>query len=162
MATARRFERMGSWPADRAVATVTLDFDLRSRRRIALTCDDGGALLVDLPRAAGLRAGDGLALEDGGWVAVRAADEDIAEIACADAEQLARVAWHLGNRHLPVQVLPGRLRIRYDHVIVGMASGLGAAATRLRAPFEPEAGAYAGGVHDHGEHTHAHPPTGTE
>jgi urease accessory protein len=80
---------------------------------------------------------------------VRAAPEDVLDIEADDPAQLARLAWHLDNRHLPVEVGTGRLRIAYDHVIEAMVRELGARCTRKQAPFQPEAGAYAGG-HHHG------------
>ncbi len=147
----------GSWegaPAD----TVTLDYDSRFRRRIAMTADGGLAFLLDLAEATELRDGDGLRLDDGRIVAVRAAAEPVTDILCRDAHHLVRVAWHLGNRHLPTQILPDRLRIRQDHVIEDMARGLGATVERLEAPFDPEGGAYGKGRthgHDHG-HSHGH------
>jgi urease accessory protein len=106
-------------------------------------------VLLDLPKAQALADGDGLGFEDGGWLVVRAADEDVLEIAAADPHHLARLAWHLGNRHLATEILPERLRIRYDHVIEDMLAGLGAHLTRCHAPFQPEGGAY-GGHHHHG------------
>ena len=84
-----------------------------------------------------------------------AADEDVCDIACPSPKSLARIAWHLGNRHLPVQVITGGLRIRDDHVIVEMLRGLGAAVTQRRAPFDAEGGAYAKS-HGHHHHGHAH------
>ncbi len=95
--------------------------------------------------AARLREGDGLVLDSGGIVRVRARPEPLLEIHGHDADTLVRIAWHLGNRHLPVQVLAGRLRIREDHVIADMVRQLGGHAQRVEAPFDPEAGAYAGG-----------------
>jgi len=139
----------GGWPQERAVDTVTLAFLDRHRRRIRLVGDSGEAFLLDLPRAAHLADGDGLELNDGGFIAVRAAPERVLEIAGADAAQLLRIAWHLGNRHLPVQVAGDRLRVRDDHVIAEMVTGLGGRVSRLDAPFDPEIGAYAGGhAHD--------------
>jgi urease accessory protein len=145
----------GEWsgaPAD----TVVLDFDDRYRRRVAMTGVGGLAFLLDLAEAAMLRGGDGLSLEDGRIVEVVAAPEPLAEIRAADALGLARVAWHLGNRHLPIEILPKALRIRRDKVIEAMAEGLGARVIALEAPFNPEGGAYvnAGHAHDHG-HRHA-------
>ena len=95
--------------------------------------------------------GDGLAFEqDQGWLEVRAAAEDVLEVEPDERGELARLAWHLGNRHLPTEILDGgRLRIRYDHVIEDMLHKLGALVTRRRAPFQPEGGAY-GGHHHHG------------
>jgi urease accessory protein len=124
---------------------------------VRLVADDGGEFLLDLPEALVLREGDGLGLDDGTWLAVRAADEEVCDISCPTPEALARIAWHLGNRHLPVQVVAGGLRIRDDHVIVAMLEGMGAAVTRRKAPFDPEGGAYARGhTHAHGGHGHHH------
>ena len=138
----------GRWsgaPAD----TVVLDFDERYRRRVAMTGVGGLAFLLDLAEASMLRGGDGLRLEDGRIVEVVAAPEPLTEIRAADGLGLARLAWHLGNRHLPLQALDGRLRIRADHVIAAMVEGLGGHITRLDAPFDPEIGAYAGAAHGH-------------
>jgi urease accessory protein len=144
----------GSWPAEREVASVTLDFDRRHRRRFRLSDDAGEEFLLDLDRAAQLADGDGLMLEDGGIIRVRAAEEAVLDIACESAAETARLAWHIGNRHTPVQVLAdGTLRIRDDHVLAGMIKGLGATVIRRSAPFDPEPGAYAdverGHTHDH-------------
>ena len=133
-----------------ALATVTLPFDQRHRRRVRLRDDQGQDFLLDLPRAVVMRAGDLLRLEHGGCLAVRAADEPVLDIACANAEQALRVAWHLGNRHVAVQVLrENRLRILADRVLQGMMEGLGAEVRPVMAPFTPEDGAYAGGGHHH-------------
>jgi urease accessory protein len=140
----------GSWPAAEAAGSVTLAFDDRNRRRIRLTTDHGEPVLLDLAKAQPLAEGDGLRFEDGGWLVVHAADEDVLEIEAADGHHLARLAWHLGNRHLPTEILPGRLRIRYDHVIEDMLGKLGARLDRRRAPFQPEGGAYEGHHHHHG------------
>ena len=133
-------------PADR----VVLDFDARHRRRVAMTASQGLAFLLDLPAAGWLHGGDALVLEDGRLIEVVAAPEPLLEIRCADGRHLARVAWHLGNRHLPTQVLKDALRIRRDHVIAEMAVGLGARVTEIEAPFDPEGGAY------ESPHRHAH------
>ncbi|MCM0019832.1 MAG: urease accessory protein UreE, partial [Tagaea sp.] len=112
-------------------------------RRQNLTLDAGGEFLLDLVHATHLREGDGLALDDGRVIEVRAAEEDVLDVAGRDPAHTARLAWHLGNRHLAVQVLDdGRLRIAADHVIEDMLKGLGAVVVARRAPFEPEAGAY--------------------
>src|SRR5262249_35264257 len=105
--------------------------------------------LLDLPQTTRMTEGDGLELEGGGWIRVCAADEELLEVTSDDVARLVRLAWHLGNRHLPVQVIGDRLRLRDDHVIAAMIEGLGLEPRRLRAPFEPEAGAYAGAGHDH-------------
>jgi urease accessory protein len=139
------------WPEAQAVDTVTLPFLDRHRRRIRLVADSGEPFLLDLARAQHLGDGDGLALDGGGYVRVRAAAEPVIEIAAEDPTALLRIAWHLGNRHLPVQAVGDRLRIRDDHVIAAMVEGLGGRIARLQAPFDPEAGAYAGSPdHHHG------------
>ena len=145
----------GAWsgePAD----SVVLDYDERYRRRIAMTGVRGLEFLLHLPEAVMLRAGDGLALEDGRIVEVVAAPESLLEIRAADAAALTRIAWHLGNRHLPTELLRKSLRIRHDPVIEEMARGLGGAIVAIEAPFNPEGGAYVrGGAHDH-DHGHDH------
>jgi urease accessory protein len=142
----------GAWPAGDAAAAVTLAFDDRYRRRIKLTDDDGDDFLLDLAEATRLEDGDGLVLESGRIIAVRAAAEDVLDISSASAAETARIAWHIGNRHTPVQVLAdGGLRIAYDHVLEAMISGLGGRCDRVQAPFAPEPGAYA----DHG-HARGH------
>ena len=135
-------------PAD-AIDTVLLDHDHRHRRRIALRTEGGADLLLDLPHAARLRDGDGLALDTGDIVLVRAKPEALLDIHAHDRGTLTRIAWHLGNRHLPVQIVGDHLRIRADHVIADMIAGLGGHAEPIDAPFDPEAGAYAGGPHHH-------------
>lgn len=146
----------GSWNGG-VSATVTLAFDERHRRRIRMIDDAGEPFLLDLPDAVQLADGDGLALEGGGVIAVKAAPEPVAEIRCRDAETAARIAWHIGNRHTPLQVLAeGRLRIRDDHVLVAMVEGLGATVARLSAPFEPEGGAYANAASQGTGHRHGH------
>lgn len=136
----------GAWPADNACETVTLDYEDRARRRICLHCDSGAAFLLDLPAVVRLREGDGLQLDDGRWIAVRAALEALVEVPCDSPESLARLAWHLGNRHVPTEVRAGTLRFRHDPVIVDMIEGLGAKPVALQAAFQPETGAY----HRHG------------
>jgi urease accessory protein len=149
----------GSW-RDEPADTVVLDFDDRHRRRIAMKGIRGLDFLLDLEEAVMLRSGDALALEDGRLVEVLSAPEPLAEIKAKDTKHLVRVAWHLGNRHLPTQILGTKLRIRRDHVIEDMARGLGAEVSQIEAPFDPEGGAYAEHVathgHDHHGHDHAH------
>src|ERR1700744_4922038 len=108
-------------PAD----TVVLDFDDRHRRRMAMTGTRGLEFLLDLEKAVAVRGGDALVLEDGRLVEVVAAAEPLIEIRGADPQHLVRIAWHLGNRHLPTQIVPRGLRIRRDHVIEEMVRGLG-------------------------------------
>ena len=138
----------GSWDAAREVDRVLIDFDRRFRRRILLPTEAGREVLLDLPQAVRLRDGDGLAVEDG-VVRVCAKPEPLLEIHAHEEGELVRIAWHLGNRHLPVQLLGDRIRIRADHVIAEMVAGLGGHVEAIEAPFDPEAGAYAGG---HGHH----------
>ena len=156
MRRATEIRARGSWPAEQAVATVTLDFDDRHRRRIRLVDDGGRDFLLDLEEARMMGDGDGLRLSDGGFIRVVAADEAVADVSGSSPAHAARLAWHIGNRHAPVQVLPdGVLRIRGDHVLVAMLEGLGASVVRRRAPFSPEPGAYARNGHDNG-HGHGH------
>ena len=139
----------GHWPAEAAIDTVTLPFLDRHRRRIRLVADSGTPFLLDLARAQHLTEGDGLELDNGGYIRVLAAAEPVIEIAADSPTELLRIAWHIGNRHLPLQAVEDRLRIRADHVIAMMVEGLGGHITRLDAPFDPEIGAYAGTVHGH-------------
>jgi urease accessory protein len=129
---------------------VVLDYDSRHRRRIVLYGEAGTVVLLDLSEAAHLRHGDALRGEEGGLVLVAAAPERLVEIRAGSQAELIRIAWHLGNRHLPTQLLPDALRIRADHVIEEMVRGLGGTITAIEAPFDPEGGAYGhGAVHGH-------------
>ena len=156
MIRATRVQGQHRWsepPAD----TVVLDFDDRHRRRMAMTGTRGLQFLLDLEHAVALRGGDALVLDDGRLVEVVAAPEPLAEIRCNDPQHLVRVAWHLGNRHLPTQIMAKGLWIRRDHVIEAMVKGLGARVIEIEAPFDPEGGAYAEVFHAHAEtHSHAH------
>lgn len=139
-------------------ATVTLDYDARFLRRKRLVTDQGDALLVDLPAMVSLEPGDALETDDGQRVEVRAADEPVVRVT---GPALARLAWHIGNRHTPCQVAADHLVIRRDPVLEAMLTGLGAALQPVLAPFRPEGGAYGHGRtlgHDHGPHgfPHAH------
>lgn len=158
MVRATRVIPAGEW-SDVAADTVTLDHDQRHRRRLAMTGDGGLSFVLDLAEALPLRDGDGLLLEDGRIVKVTAAPEPLAEITDDGPAGLARIAWHLGNRHLPCQLLGDRIRIRRDHVIEEMIARLGASVTAIDAPFDPESGAYHGGHHHaHGGGRHHHNP----
>jgi len=146
-----------------ATDTVVLDFDDRHRRRMAMTGTRGLEFLLDLKDAVALRGGDALVLEDGRLIEVVAAPEPLVEIRGTDPHHLVRIAWHLGNRHLPTQIVGKGLRIRRDHVIEDMVRGLGARVIVIEAPFDPEGGAYAGGGHaghGHGHHDHSHHESG--
>jgi urease accessory protein len=145
----------GTWRD--SVATVSLTYDDRYRRRTRLMDTAGGAFLLDLETPRVLQDGEGLELEGGGVIAVVAADEPVADVHTHSVAETARIAWHIGNRHIPVQVLSdGSLRIRDDHVLVAMIEGLGAHVHRRIAPFSPEGGAYAGGASPHHGHGHDH------
>src|ERR1700757_1217967 len=146
----------GHWPQDQATDTLTLDFDARHRRRIRLTADHGEEVLLDLPKTVAMADGDGLQLEDGRWLKVQAAAELIVEVRHKDPNQLVRLAWHLGNRHLPSEIRNQVLRIRPDHVIENMLRGFGADLVKVQAPFQPEGGAYRGHHHSHDDSEHDH------
>jgi urease accessory protein len=151
--------RAGGWDGA-AIDSVLLDHDHRHRRRLRLTTQAGADLLLDLPQTTHLREGDALVLDDGRHVAIHAAPEPVLDIHAHSPGALLAIAWHLGNRHLPVQLVGERIRIRADHVIAAMVEGLGGHAEALEAPFDPESGAYAaGGHHDHAhghDHDHEH------
>ncbi len=149
MIRAGRVVATGEWNAKDAVDRILVDHDFRYRRRILLHTEAGREVLLDLPQAVRLRQGDGIALEDGGVVLIVARPEKLLEIHAHDDAQLVRIAWHLGNRHLPVQLDGDRIRIRFDHVIAEMVEGLGGHVEEIEAPFDPEAGAYAPGGHHH-------------
>jgi urease accessory protein len=166
---AERVAPAGSWDSAKEIDQVLIDYDRRHRRRILLRTEGGRSVLIDLPQAVRLRNGDGLVLEDGNVVRVSARAEKLLEIHAHDEGELVRIAWHLGNRHLPVQLLGEKIRIRADHVIEEMIEGLGGHVEAIDAPFDPEAGAYAGGhshledddddqphTHTHGAHAHRH------
>lgn len=148
------------------IDTITLDREARYRRRVAMTSDRGHAFLLDLPEATTLAHGDALELSNGALIRVVAAAEDLLEIHVHDASALARIAWHIGNRHTPCEMTSGALYIKPDHVLEEMVAGLGAHVHRVRRPFEPEGGAYGSkgplqaGHHHHGPgdpgHSHDH------
>lgn len=147
-----------------AADVVRLDHDQRNRRRMVYTTEGGSAILLDMQRPVRLRDGDSLRLDDGSLVQVEAIPEALIEISAHSTAQLVRIAWHLGNRHLPTQLLAGpdggTLRIRHDHVIAEMVEGLGGHCHAVLAPFDPEGGAYEGGAKEgsggHGHHHHGH------
>ena len=153
---------MAEVDSPRVVDRVVLDADERHRRRITLTGERGTRFLLDLPQATALRDGDGLVLDDGSIVRVVGKPEPLVEIEASDAAARLRIAWHIGNRHVEVQVVGDRLRIRRDHVLEVMLRGLGATLTPIEAPFDPEHGAYdhhrghTHGGHSHGSDHHGH------
>jgi len=132
----------GSWAPASVIDEITLDYDRRHRRRHRFTTASGTEILLDLPDAIHIRDGDAMGLEDGTCIAVRAAPEELLEITTPDAHSLTRLAWHLGNRHLAVQILPDRLQILHDRVIAEMILLLGGSVSEISAPFDPETGAY--------------------
>ena len=144
---------IGTTPAD----TIALPHDGRYRRRITMRTEGDLVFLLDLPAAVHLKHGDGLMLEDGRIIGVVAADEPVAEITAVDPHHLARIAWHIGNRHVPAEILSDRIRILPDHTIEDMARGLGGRVARVEARFEPEGGAYEHAeAHGRAHHDHAH------
>ncbi|BAT58836.1 urease accessory protein UreE 1 [Variibacter gotjawalensis] len=140
---------------------VELPHDGRYRRRITMRTEGDLVFLLDLEEAVHLRHGDGLVLDDGRIIGVVAADEPVAEITASDAHHLTRLAWHIGNRHVPAQILADRIRIAPDPIIEEMARGLGGTVESLLAQFDPEGGAYEaaeahGHAHAHSAHSHSH------
>jgi urease accessory protein len=157
MKRARAVKTAGHWDNAAAVDQVLLDAHERHRRRVVLTGACGTTFLLDLPQATALRDGDGLLLDDGGIVRVVGRPEPLIEIAAAARHDLARLAWHIGNRHIEVQIVGDRLRMRRDHVIEDMLRGLGAELVPVEAPFDPEHGAYGQHAHGHAhDHDHGH------
>jgi urease accessory protein len=140
----RRAAPQASFDAD-----LVLPFEQRQKMRLRTTVAGGEEIGLVLERGGVLRDGEFLQADDGRVVRVVAAVEDLLEVRCADGQALARAAYHLGNRHAPAQVGAAWLRIAADEVLAGMLRGLGATVTPLRAPFDPEAGAYAAGRHAH-------------
>jgi urease accessory protein len=130
------------WEPAAAIDRVVLDSNERHRRRAVLTGERDTMFLLDLPHASALKDGDGLVLDDGAIVQVAGKPEPLIEVSAAGPHDLARLAWHIGNRHTDVQIVGDRLRIRHDHVLEDMLRGLGAHLTPTEAPFDPEHGAY--------------------
>ncbi|HTV78203.1 MAG TPA: urease accessory protein UreE [Steroidobacteraceae bacterium] len=152
--------KAGSWrqaPADR----ITLTYDERHRRRLRYVAEAGTQFLLDLPRTTVLRQGDGLQLEDGRIILVSAAAEALLEVRADGNADLTRLAWHIGNRHLPAQLCRDRILIRADAVIEEMLTGLGAKVRQVEEAFTPEPGAYDGNpsllfAPGHSPHGHPH------
>lgn len=133
-------------PAD----TVTLDYEARFKRRIAMTSDNGLAFLLDLPKVTDLREGDDLKLEDGRHIRVLAADESLMRVTASNPLHLMRLTWHIGNRHLPCEIAENHLLLQPDHVIRAMIEQMGGKVEDVKAPFKPEGGAYGQGrTHSH-------------
>jgi urease accessory protein len=153
MKRASRIVSAADWCGADAIDRVVLDADGRYRRRIMLTGESGTRFLLNLPQTTALRDGDGLVLDDGSVVGVVGKPEVLVEVAAENAAAMARLAWHLGNRHTEVQIAGDRLRMRRDHVLEEMLFSLGARLTPVEAPFDPERGAY---EHQHGEDSGFH------
>ncbi|HVY05363.1 MAG TPA: urease accessory protein UreE [Burkholderiales bacterium] len=132
---------------DKFDAELVLPFELRQKSRLRTQTTKGEEVGLFLPRGVVLRDGDCLQSEDGRVVKVTAKPEKVLQIGCPDALQLARIAYHLGNRHVALQIGNGWLRIANDYVLRQMVEGLGAVVVAMDAPFEPETGAY--GAHHH-------------
>lgn len=144
--------RAGGWSA--ADSAIALDYEARLLRRKRLRAECGLTFLVDLAETVSVNAGDAFELTDGRRVAVRAAVEPLLAV---QGDNLARLAWHIGNRHTPCQIEPGQLLIRRDPVLADMLRRLGANLQEMEAPFTPEGGAYGHGRtmgHDHHAHDH--------
>jgi urease accessory protein len=141
-----------AWDAAQAADRITLDYEGRHRRRYRYRADGGLEFVLDLAQTTLLHDGDGLKLDDGRIVLVRAAPEALVAVTASSAGALIKLAWHIGNRHLPAQLSAERILIRDDAVIVDMLRGLGAQVENVVAPFTPERGAYA--------HAHSDPQAG--
>jgi urease accessory protein len=155
MIRATRLIRKADLTGRITVDTITLDRASRYKRRIALTSDRGHAFLLDLPEASHMGHGDALELDNKALIRVQAAAEPLLEIHCNSPAGLARIAWHIGNRHIPAEVTDVAIYIQPDHVLEEMVTGLGAHVHHVKRPFEPEGGAYGGrGPLDKGGHSH--------
>lgn len=146
---------------DRVVETLTLDHEDRNRRRVALKGDGGRDILLDLDKPTALNDGDAVKLEDGSLVLIKAAPQRLIEITAENPLRLARVAWHIGNRHTPAEITANAIYIEQDHVLAEMIRGQGCAMAEVERPFQPERGAYdhdhAACGHDHHGHHHHDP-----
>jgi len=138
---------------DRVVETLTLDHEDRNRRRVALKGDGGQDILLDLDKPTALNDGDAVKLEDGSLVLIKAAAQKLIEITAENPLRLARVAWHIGNRHTPAEITAEAIYIEHDHVLAEMVRGQGCAMADVERPFQPERGAY---DHDHANCGHDH------
>lgn len=132
---------------------LTLPYDDRKKFRLRTSLDSGREIGLQLLRQGVLRDGDRLRAEDGTMIRVRAGEEAVSTVLCDDPLLMARTCYHLGNRHVPLQIEQNRLRYQKDHVLDDMVSKMGLTVTHEMAPFEPESGAYHGsGGHQHHHH----------
>jgi len=155
--------QLGIGVATKPDDTVALIYDERQKSRQKITTRNGVVLGLFLPRGTILRHGDILLADDGSCIRVEAAPEQLSVIESHDDFQLLRAAYHLGNRHVMLQIAPGKLAYQHDHVLDDMVRGLGLVVDCVTAQFHPEAGAYhshaaqGGHTHSHGHaHSHAH------
>jgi len=137
-------------------ASITLPFETRQKSRFQTTLDNGEEIGLLLPRGTVLRDGDILETEKGLRIKVTAAIESVSFAQISAPHLFARACYHLGNRHVPLQIGENWLRYQHDHVLDEMLHGLGIHTKHEHAPFEPEAGAYGGGGHHHHHHEHEH------
>ena len=161
MLIAQTYKRAGDWQGE--ALSVTLDYEGRFLRRKKLTTDQGEAFVLDLEQTTSLDHGDAVELADGRLVEIKAAPEAVLIVT---GENLARIGWHIGNRHTPCQIEDDRLLIQDDPVIAHMLSHVGATCEKATLPFTPEGGAYGHGrthahehgnsAHDHSHHHHSH------
>lgn len=150
--------------ASAASATVTLPIDRREKSRLRVTLSDGREAGIILARGECLQHGDKLATGDGETIEVVAAAEKLSRVNCRDAHSFARACYHLGNRHVPVQIaaadrdsgLVGTVSYLHDHVLDDMLRGLGLQVESVEGAFEPEPGAYGGGHRHAHDHDHSH------
>lgn len=149
IAAQHRHDRLGT-------DTVILDYAARSAGEGAVTTVKGHTIEIHLHGGVRLRTDDLLVLDDGALVEVVAASEPLIEARAADVAALARLAWHLGDRHIAVQLLPNRIRVQREAAVETLLAALGAKVTMIDAPFEPEGGAYAPPVQHHDDHGHGH------
>lgn len=130
-----------------AEARLRLPFELRRKSRQRARLESGEEVALMLPRGEVLRGGDRVIASDGRIIEIVSDEERLLHVEAATSAELSRMAYHLGNRHVPVEVGNGHLRLAEDHVLEEMLRRLGARVTLVQAPFEPEAGAYGGGHH---------------
>ncbi len=142
--------------AANAELSLKLPFDIRQKSRFLASCENGLQVGVKLPRGKILRDGDCLQAADGRVIKIQAADETVSEAHSDDRLLLARACYHLGNRHVPLQIADKFIRYAHDHVLDDMVKSLGLTVTCTEAPFEPESGAYGSHGHVHADHSHSH------
>jgi urease accessory protein len=149
-----RIEQVATDTSLACTVSIELPFDRRvvSRQRVMLS--DGREAGLFLPRGSLLRGGDVVLAVDGTAIKINAAQEAVLQVTAIEPLALTRAAYHLGNRHVPVEVGPNYLRLEYDYVLKQMLEGLGVQVTEAMAPFEPEGGAYGGYAGHGGEHRH--------